>query len=87
MVNKNVPVEQMTPAQREVAFNKWLENQASKKITSQAKRAATKSVIEAHQDEYDRALAFHKTQLMGGFPSNGTGATGEEEEEDEDTED
>lgn len=45
--------EDMTPAEKKEAFDKWVEGKTARRAKSAIKREATKLLIKAHQDEYD----------------------------------
>ncbi len=52
---------QQTKAQREIAFNKWMERQDSAKGRNAAKREAVNALKAAHIDEYNSLLQERMT--------------------------
>jgi len=45
--------EDMTQAERQVAFEHWVEGKTARRAKSTVKRDAIKALIKAHQDEYN----------------------------------
>ena len=45
----------MSPEEKQAAFQKWLESKESRQGKAKARREATKAVIAAHKVEYDKA--------------------------------
>lgn len=56
--------EEMTPAERQEAFNKWVEGRTARRAASKIKRAALDQLKKNHQDEYDQLVA-----KLGGKPA------------------
>ena len=48
--------EEMTKAEREVAFEKWVAGRTERRGISKIKRAATQALIAAHPDEYNELI-------------------------------
>ena len=45
--------EDMTPAEKQVAFDKWVEGRTARRANSAVKREATKLLVKKYADEYD----------------------------------
>ena len=56
MTQERIPFEQMTQAQKQTAFEKWVKGREDRKSTSTNRRKAMRALIEAHQDEYDNLV-------------------------------
>jgi len=59
-------LEDMSPEQRNQAFEKWMGQQDSKKVNNTAKRNAANILKGRYEDEYDKILASEKVRLAGG---------------------
>ena len=54
--------EDMTPAERQVAFDKWVEGRTARRANSAVKREALKQLVKNHQDEYDSLIKAVKAK-------------------------
>ncbi len=59
-------LEDMSPEQREQAFEKWMGQQDNKKVNNTAKRNASNILKGRYEKEYDDILATEKVRLSGG---------------------
>jgi len=57
--------EDMTPAEKQAAFETWVEGRTARRAQSKVKRAAMEALKKAHQAEYDSILA-----KLGGKPGS-----------------
>lgn len=49
-------LEDMTEAQKQEAYQKWLTSKTERKAKGSAKRQATKALIDAHKDEFQKLI-------------------------------
>lgn len=48
--------DEMTPAEKKEAFDKWVEGRTARRAASKIKRAALEALKKAHPDEYDSLI-------------------------------
>lgn len=52
--------EDMTPSEKQEAFDKWVANRTARRGVSKLKRDAVAKLIKAHQGEYDALMGKGK---------------------------
>lgn len=62
--SKTVTLADMSPEQREVAFEKWMNGVEGKKVSNTAKRFAASELKKAHEPEYKKYVEAETKRLQ-----------------------
>ncbi len=66
MAQATTQLADMSPEQRDQAFEKWMSGQENKKATNTAKRNAANILKGRYEEEYNKIFSEEKVRLAGG---------------------